>query len=215
MASIRSAFRAIWQSNARRPYLRGKLLDLGLVLAAGVVVVSAFGLSVVVQIVTHASTRVVTELGGEEDTGSALGAAAELAGSLALSVAAFVLLYRIVPPVPVRLRDVFPGAALAAIGCHVASAGFSVYLTRFADFDEVYGPLGAVFAFLLLVYVAAWILLFGACVAAAWPAAAHPPVAAGGEKQPQPLGRRLVDAGLGLVVRRRRGESGPNDASPG
>ena len=39
MASVRSAFRAVWGSEADRPYLRGKLLDLVLVLGAGVLVV--------------------------------------------------------------------------------------------------------------------------------------------------------------------------------
>jgi Virulence factor BrkB len=45
MSSVRSAFRAIWGSEADRPYLRGKLVDLLLVLGAGVLVVSAFGLN--------------------------------------------------------------------------------------------------------------------------------------------------------------------------
>ena len=113
----------------------------------------------------------------------------------------------------VRLRDVLPAAVLAAIGFHVASAGFSVYLRHFADFDDVYGSLGAVFGFLIVVYVGAVVLLLGACVAAAWPEAEHPPEPVGGERRP--FGRRLADAALGLVVRRKREERGPNDASPG
>jgi YihY family inner membrane protein len=167
---------------------------------------------VIVQVLTHASTRVVTEIGGAGDASAALGSLAELGGSVGLTFAAFLALYRIVPPVPVRLRDVLPAAALAAIGVQVAGAGFSVYLEHFADFDEVYGSLGAVFAFLLLVYVAAWVLLFGACVAAAWPASAHEPAVA--HQASLPVRRRLRDAALGLVVRRRR-EDGPDDASRG
>ena len=84
--------------------------------------------------------------------------------SLTLAFAAFALLYRVVPPVPVRLIDVLPGAAFATLGVHLAGAGFSVYLDRFADFDDVYGPLGTVLAFLLLVWVTAAVLLVGACV---------------------------------------------------
>jgi membrane protein len=202
MASIRSAFRAVWGSSAERPYLRGKLLDLALVLGAGVLVVSAFGLTVAVQIVTNTSTRVVTELGGEGSAGAAVGNLAELVGSVALTLLAFLLLYRVVPPVPVRVRDVVPGALLAAIGFHVASAGFSIYLEHFADFDEVYGSLGAVLAFLLLVYVAAAVLLLGACFAAAWPQAAEAPQAAGDRVS---LRRRLVNAARGLVVREKGG----------
>ena len=43
MASVRSAFQAVWGSEAPRPYLRGKLLDVVLVLGAGVLVVRPSG----------------------------------------------------------------------------------------------------------------------------------------------------------------------------
>ena len=169
MTSVRSAFRAIWGSDADRPYLRGKLLDLVLVVGAGVLVVIAFGLSLVVQVVTETSTEIVRKLGHGGSATAGLGALAELCGSLALAFVAFTLLYRVVPPVAPRLREVVPGAVVAAVGVQLASAGFSIYLTRFGDFSDVYGPLGAVLAFLLLVYIAAIVLLVGACIAAAWP----------------------------------------------
>ena len=62
-------------------------------------------------------------------------------------------------------------------GVHLASAGFSIYLARFGGFNNVFGPLGAILAFLLLVYAVAAILLLGACVAAAWPETATEPEA--------------------------------------
>ena len=169
MASVRSAFRAVWDSEANRPYLRGKLLDVVLVFGAGLLVVAAFGLSLVVQVVTQASSDIAEELGRGESATAGFGALAQLGGSLTLAFLAFALLYRVVPPVPMRVREVVPGAVVAAVGVHVASAGFSIYLDRFGGFDDVYGPLGAVLAFLLLVYIAAIVLLLGACVAAAWP----------------------------------------------
>ena len=174
MGAIRLAFMAVWGGEVRRPYLRGKLLDGALVLGAGLLILTAFGLTIVVQVATATSTKIADELGlGERATGG-IGALAQLGASLALVFAAFALLYRVVPPVPIRLLDVLPGAAFATVGVHLAVAGFSIYLDRFADFDDIYGPLGAVLAFLLLVWVTAAILLVGACVAAAWPKAAQP-----------------------------------------
>jgi membrane protein len=170
MTAIRSAFRAVWAAEHDRPYLRGKLLDVALVLAAGLLVLSAFGTSVVVQVVTEASARTVRDLGADGPATERLGSLAQVAASTLLATASFLLLYRVVPPVATRLRDVLPAALVAAVGVVVASAGFSVYL-EYATFDDVYGPLGAVLAFLLLVYVAAGIMVYGACVAAAWPAA--------------------------------------------
>jgi membrane protein len=199
MASVRSAFRAVWSSEAKHPYLRGKLLDLVLMVGGGVLVVSAFGLTVVVQVATEASTTIAEKLGRGESATAVLGELAQLCASLTLAFGAFVLLYRFVPPVAPRLRDVLPGALVAAVGMHVASAGFSIYLTRFADFDDVYGPLGAVLAFLVLVYVAAVVLLLGACVAAAWPQTAIPPP----HQEAVPLRRRLTAGAWGLVRRNR------------
>ena len=143
MASVRSAFRAVWGSEADRPYLRGKLLDFVLVLGAGVLVVTAFGLSLVVQVVTESSSEIAEALGRGESATAGLGALAQLGGSLALAFLAFALLYRVVPPVPTRFREVVPGAVVAAVGVHLASAGFSIYLDHFGGFDDVYGPLGA------------------------------------------------------------------------
>ncbi len=203
MAAVRSAFRAVWGSEADRPYLRAKLLDGALVLGAGLLILTAFGLTIVVQVATETSTEIADELGLTGATGG-IGALAQLGASLTLAFAAFALLYRVVPPVPVRLLDVLPGAAVATLGVHVAGAGFSVYLDRFADFDDVYGPLGAVLAFLLLVWVIAAVLLVGACIAAAWPRAA---IETEPEPEPGPrvpLRARLVRAARGLVVRDKR-----------
>jgi membrane protein len=169
MGSIRVAFRAVWESEARRPYLRGKGRDVVLVLGAGLLVVSAFALSVVVQVVTDAGLEVAERLGRDASATAPLGTIAQVAAATGLSALAFLLLYRVAAPLEVRLRDALPAAILAGVGAQVASAGFSLYLRYFADFDDVYGPLGAVLALLLLVYVQATVLLAGACLAATWP----------------------------------------------
>ena len=112
MASVRSAFRAVWGSEADRPYLRGKLLDFVLVLGAGVLVVSAFGLSLVVQVVTETSSEIAEELGRGESATAGLGALAQLGASLDARPA------RVRVPLSVRparacatIRDVVPGAS--------------------------------------------------------------------------------------------------------
>jgi membrane protein len=199
MTSIRSAFRAVWASEADRPYLRGKALDLVLVLGAGLLVVCGFGMTVVVQVVTDTSTNIVRDLGGDGTATARLGTLGQLAGSTLLVFVAFALLYRVVPPVATRIRDVWPGALVAAIGFQVASAGFSLYLDQFASFDQVYGPLGAILAFLVLVYIAAGILIVGACVVAAWPSTIEPRPAQ--DAEPVALRARLVRAARGLAVR--------------
>jgi membrane protein len=72
------------------------------------------------------------------------------------------------------LRVLWPSAAAAAIAFEVAVYGYTIYATRFASFNTVYGPIGAVLLFLLLVYLLAAIVLLGAETAAARSLRAEP-----------------------------------------
>ena len=98
MGAIRLAFMVVWGGDVRRPYLRGKLLDGALVLGAGLLILTAFGLTIVVQVATATSTKIADELGLGERASGGVGALAQLGASLALVFAAFALLYRVVPP---------------------------------------------------------------------------------------------------------------------
>ena len=80
--------------------------------------------------------------------------------------AALLALYRFVPPVTMPLALLWPSALAAAIAFEVTVYGYAVYATRFSNFSSVYGPIGAVLAFLLLVYLLAAIVLLGAETAA-------------------------------------------------
>jgi membrane protein len=202
MGATRSAFGAIWGSEARRPYLRGKLVDVALVLAAGLLVLCAFGVTIIAQIVQRAAEELVRKLGGPASATEQVGAGVEFVASAAVTFVAFLVLYRFVPTVRVRLRDAFAGALVACAGFNLAAIGFSIYIGRFADFDDVFGPLSAVFVFLLVVYLAVAVLLLGASLAAAWPGSALAAAAPGEPGVSVP--RRLVRAARGLVIREPR-----------
>jgi membrane protein len=174
MGAIRSAFRALWRADAPRPYLRGKLLDAALVLGAGVLVVTAFGLTVIAQSLTRIGDELAEEL-GLGDPGEVLGEFAELGVSAILTFTALFVLYRTMPPVRVGLVDASIGSLVGMVGVLLATAGFSFYLDHLAGFDDIFGPLGAILVFIYLVYVLAAILLFAAGVAAAWPSTREPP----------------------------------------
>jgi membrane protein len=59
-------------------------------------------------------------------------------------------------------KFVLPGASGAALVWFLATLGFGFYLTRFADYAVVYGPLGAVVATLVWLYIATVSVLLGA-----------------------------------------------------
>jgi membrane protein len=57
---------------------------------------------------------------------------------------------------------VWPGAAAAAVGWVGGSVAFSLYVGRFANYADAYGPLGTVIAFMIWIWVSAMAVLLGA-----------------------------------------------------
>lgn len=164
MAAIRTAFRVIWDEPARPSYVRGKLRDFALVALAGALVVGAFALSVVAKVVAEAGAGVSLGGSGAATVATAL---AEIATSGLVVFVALLALYRLVPPVRSPLADLWPSALAAAVAFEFAMAGFAFYAAHVANHSSVYGPIGTVLLFLLLVYVLAIVVLLGAETAAA------------------------------------------------
>ena len=166
MASLRIAFRVIWDQPSGPTYVRSKLRDFALVGLAGCLVLSAFALSVIVRIVVQTGSDLSGAL-GLSGGASAMSTIAEVVSSTFVIFVAVLALYRLVPPVRMPIARLWPSALAAAVTFHVAVYGYAVYATRFASFNTIYGPIGAVLVFLLLVYLLAAIVLLGAETAAA------------------------------------------------
>jgi membrane protein len=104
--------------------------------------------------------------------------------------------YHWVPTVSVRWNASIWGALAASVGWKAASTGFSWYLSSpFARYELVYGSLGAIVAFLFLIYIIALVTLFGAHLTAAIDhqskqrmQAATPDPAGGGNDQAEQTG---------------------------
>ena len=79
-----------------------------------------------------------------------------------LSVGAFMLMYRLMPRVRVRWRDVWLGGLVAGLVWEVGKRLFTWYIGSFATYNVIYGSVGAIIAFLLWSYLSAQILLLGA-----------------------------------------------------
>ena len=167
MGALRQGLNAAWDVDDPRPPLQGKAIDLLLVFGFGVLALLSLGLSVAVRLTASLASTVGDWLGtGAPVTLAAWGARLV---PVALSVAIFALLFRLVPARATRLRDTWPGVVVAAAGFELAKAGFGFYLERFADYDAVYASIGSVVAFMVFVWVAANVLLLGAEFASEWP----------------------------------------------
>lgn len=88
--------------------------------------------------------------------------------------------YRFLPSVPVRWRNAWPGALLAAVSWQLAGYVLGWYLGTVADYTSLYHSLGAVLALLVWVYVLACTFLLGAEFVVQW-SLLHPEEAAARE----------------------------------
>lgn len=162
MAAIRTGLNAAWDVEQGRPFLRGKVVDLLLVLCVFVALLAALGMT----ILAHAAARTFRHLPHalQELEGPTFRVIAIVA-SFAVVFGVYLMMYRFVPSTEAKVRTVWVGALVAAVGFEALEYGFSVYVNHFAHFDRVYGSLGAIVAFLFFVYLNASVFLFGAEVA--------------------------------------------------
>lgn len=163
MGALRHSINVAWDIERRPPLLRRKALDLALVLGGTVLLVVSLSLS----ILHGAANRVDDEAGGGAVVGQVLDA---LAGVLPFAAVTAILLflYRVLPVDRPRVREIWPGAVVAAVGLFVVKNGLELYLEHLADFGAVYGSLGAVMALLLFAFASANVVVFGAEYASEW-----------------------------------------------
>ena len=79
-----------------------------------------------------------------------------------LMMVAVALIYYVMPDVKQEFRFITPGSVLAVVVWIVASLGFGYYVKTFADYNAMYGSIGAIIVLLLYFYISAAVLLLGA-----------------------------------------------------
>ena len=166
--AIRKGINTAWGIKKTRPYLKERLIDITLVLGAGVVLLAV--------LFSTAAIGVLRELAQLLDPESEIlsGFVWELLRNLVtptLSFITFVILYRFLPNTQVRLRDVWPGAFLASMAFAAANWVFVWYLTTFPhSYNVLYGSVGGILALLTWVYLSAIIVLLGALISSRYSA---------------------------------------------
>jgi membrane protein len=79
-----------------------------------------------------------------------------------LMMVAVALIYYVMPDVKQKFRFITPGSVLAVVVWIIASLGFAYYVKTFADYNAMYGSIGAIIVLLLYFYISAAVLLLGA-----------------------------------------------------
>lgn len=82
--------------------------------------------------------------------------------ALAASTGIVAMIYHMGTPMRQPWKRVVPGAVLATLMWFIATIVFGWYVTRFANYSQVYGPLGAAIALLFWLYLISFSVFFGA-----------------------------------------------------
>lgn len=145
----------VYDTNEDRSFLRLNLTSLMFTLGAIAMVIVALGAIVVIPAVLA-----FVGLSGVSGTLIDLGRWPVLFAIIILGIG---LLYRYGPSrTPPRWRWVSVGSVVAATSWVAASALFSWYVANFNSYNETYGSLGAVIAFMVWIWISASIVLLGA-----------------------------------------------------
>lgn len=159
--ALRKALNRAFDVPAARSYFHGRLMDFVAMLSVSVLIFISTALT--------AGLVALRELASSHfnDTliNVAWGAAYVLL-PLTMSFFVFLLTFRMVPNIALRLRELWGGALVAAIGFEIAKVGFSLYVAEYGRYSLIYGPLGGIVAFLFFVYMSAIIVIFSACLTA-------------------------------------------------
>ncbi|HWC25466.1 MAG TPA: YihY/virulence factor BrkB family protein [Solirubrobacteraceae bacterium] len=175
MGALRHSINEAWDIEERPPLLKRKALDLALVLG---------GTSILALSVSLTLTHRLADIVDDEDGGGWLIAAlldvAEELLPFAFVVLGLLFLYRILPLHRDPLKDIWPGAIVAAIGLTIVRQALELYFEHLTDFGAIYGSLGAAMALLIFVYAASNVVVFGAEFASEWARAADTRSKSGG-----------------------------------
>jgi membrane protein len=154
-ASLITALNAAYEEKETRGYVRATLT--GLALTTGLVVFGILSL-LLVAVLPVAIDLLPVPPGWDHIIGFV-----RWPILVVLTMAALAVIYRLGPSKrEARWRWVSWGAVIATAVWIVVSAGFSLYVARFASYDKTYGSLGAVVILMMWLYLTAYVILLGA-----------------------------------------------------
>jgi membrane protein len=159
LSSIGNTFNAIWRVTESRAIM-ARLLAYWTVLTLTPLLFGA-SLSLSSYFFAIAKSSGVTSQMGITNLASLL--------PLFMQIVGFTILYLVIPYFPVRRRDALIGGFTAGVLFELLKKGFGLYISHFPTYQTIYGALAMVPIFLIWMYVAWGVVLFGAELSASLP----------------------------------------------
>jgi len=191
MAALRAGLEVAMRVDRGRPPVRGKLVDVILIVGAAALVLVVVFLNLAQAVVFGWIQQPLDALGLD---GGLLEQGLRRGAPLLVTTAVVLLLYRFVPARRLRISDALAGAIVTALLLLAISLASGMIFERVKSLriSVVYASLTSALVFLYSVYLAASALLLGAEVAAAW---SHP-----GEPTGDTRSQQIRRVALGLFV---------------
>ncbi len=156
-SAVRRGLNATYSARLGKPYWRGKLIDFGLVIA--------FGFLVLVSVAATATVQFAFSHFGPDGYDATMGIrVGTTAATAAVTFVLFTMLYRFVPTTRPKWMEAVPGALFATLLFEALKniAAFLLSQAPFTTNTAIYTGFSTAFAFLFWMYLNASILLLGA-----------------------------------------------------
>ncbi len=160
ISALRRALNVAFDVPSARPFITGRLYDALTALSVGVLALLSLGATAALGIVRVVSADFFR--GPLVNLGWAV---VFFLFPFVISYGVFMMIYRLIPNRRLHHRELNIGALLAAVGFELVKLGFTIYVANFGSYQEVYGALGGVVAFLFFVYLESIILILAAEIA--------------------------------------------------
>lgn len=160
--AIRRGINAAWGLREERRFLKRRVVDLIVVLGAGLFIFLLLFVSPAVGALRQAVEQ--TSPWAILSNGTFWKIIIRVVSPL-FSFLSILLLYRYMPTTSVRMGGIWLPAMAASLALVLGSQAFVWYINRFSLYDNLYGSIGSILALLMWIYVSSIILLFGALVA--------------------------------------------------
>ncbi|WP_018923689.1 YihY/virulence factor BrkB family protein [Salsuginibacillus kocurii] len=141
-----------------RPFIKARLVSIGLTLGMISAIIIAFILPIFGDIIIHFINSLVSLPAQTELLFRVL----RWTVSILIIAAILTALYHFAPNIKLPFRTALPGALFATISWLVASYGFSLYVSNFGNYSETYGSLGGIIVLMLWFFLTGIILVVGA-----------------------------------------------------
>jgi membrane protein len=156
---LKDAMNTIWEVELKRGlgawgFIRTYLLSFAMVMGIGF-------LLIVLLLASAILAGITGTIGGAESLSPVLLHAAQFVGSWLLVSLLFAMIFKLLPDVAIRWRDVWLGALVTSLLFNLGKFAIGLYLGR-ASFGSSYGAAGTVLIVLAWTYYSAQILFLGA-----------------------------------------------------